>query len=73
MARAVMRAFEDRRHLIVEAGTGHRKDAGVSGARGRGGTGRARSRYCFNRHEKFARAVDGEGHSFSTKRAAEEF
>ncbi len=70
MARAVMRAFEDRKHLIVEAGTGTGKTLAYlvpAVAAALGGRGRV---IISTGTKESPGTVDGEGHSFPAERVA---
>ena len=53
MAQAVEQALEEKRHLIVEAGTGHGQDPGVSGA----GDSLRQAGHHFHRHQESAGAT----------------
>ena len=71
MAEAVLRAFEDKKHLIVEAGTGTGKTLAYLVPAIAAALGKKQARYHFDRHKKFAGTIDGKRHSVSAKSSAE--
>ena len=72
MAEAVLRAFEEKKHLIVEAGTGTGKNARLSGSGNRRRARTEKENHHFDGNEKLAGATDGKRHSVSAKSDAEE-
>ncbi len=71
MAEAVMRAFEEKKHLIVEAGTGTGKTLAYLVPAIAAALGKRAACHHFDRHQKFAGAIDGKGHTFSAANRAE--
>jgi Rad3-related DNA helicase len=73
MAEAVLRAFEERRHLLVEAGTGTGQDSGLSRPRDCGGHRARRARHHLDGHEESAEQLMEKDIPFPATRAAEKF
>jgi hypothetical protein len=72
MAEAVLRAFEEKKHLIVEAGNRNGKTMAYLGSGNRGGNRTEKARNYLDRNKKFAGTTDGKRYSVSAKGFAEE-
>ena len=71
MANKIAAAFAEKRHLIVEAGTGTGKTLAYLIPAIATALKEKKTHHHFNGHEKFAGTIDGEGHSVPAKCFAE--
>ncbi len=72
MAEAVLRAFEQKKHLIVEAGTGTGKTLAYLVPAIAAAIGKKKAHHYFDGNKKFAGTIDGKRHSVFAESFAKE-